>query len=315
MIQTDSLVLEAKELLSRQKINWVDCKRGYESLEQVKVKSFNISGNEIKVQWNSGRMTSTSAKVDAASVMERKCFLCKENRPAQQEEIEIGNYYLLVNPFPIFPDHFTISHKKHQPQKIDSSIRDLLSIAKLLSGYCTIFYNGPKCGASAPDHLHFQAGTKNFMTIEKELAMRKSSPLFTITKNSGSIFVIDDALRKYFLFEFDDESELATVFNNFLTSISASNEEPMMNILCNYSEVEKKYQLTVFMREKHRPQIYFSEGSDKILLSPASVDVGGVCILPREEDFIKISDENLKMIFNEVFISREKLLSLQNHLK
>lgn len=314
-MQDKFFVERAKELLLRQKINWEDCKRGYDSLAQIKIKSFSIFDAEIKIQYNAGRMTSTSAKVDAASVQYRKCFLCKENRPLLQEEIEIDGYFLLVNPFPIFPDHFTIANKIHQPQSIINNLTDLLKMAKLLSGYCTVFYNGPNCGASAPDHLHFQAGTKNFMPIEDEFNKRKNSSLFSFTYEHGSVFGIDDGLRKYFLFEFSDVSKLADIINNFITSISSGVDEPMMNILCSYDDAGDKYQLTLFMREKHRPKKYFTEGEEKLLLSPASVDVGGVCILPREEDFNKITEEHLIEIFQEVFISKEKLLTYRKYFK
>lgn len=313
-MQADEFVSAAKKLLARQKINWTDCVQGYESLKQVKVKSFNIFGSEIKVQWNAGRMTSTSARVDAASVKERKCFLCKENRPPQQEEIEVEDYLLLVNPFPIFPDHFTIAHKVHQLQTIENNIHSLLHFAKLFAGYCTCFYNGPKCGASAPDHLHFQAGTKNFMPIESELHLQKENVLDSIQHKYGNIFFIDDRLRKYLLFEFADVEKLGTIVSSFVSSISANGEEAMINVHCKYDADVNKYQLVLFLREKHRPKKYFADGDDKLLLSPASVDVGGVCILPREEDFNKINQSDLIEIFHEVFITKEKLLSVKDYL-
>lgn len=313
-MQADEFASAAKQLIARQKKNWDDCARGYEPLKQIKVKSFNIFGSEIKVQWNAGRMTSTSAKVDAASVKERKCFLCKENRPLMQEEIEVGDYLLLVNPFPIFPDHFTIAHKVHQPQTIENNIRSLLHFAKLFAGYCSCFYNGPKCGASAPDHLHFQAGTKNFMPIETELLLQKEKALDSIQQKHGNIYFIDDQLRKYLLLEFMDAEKLGETVSSFVSSISANGEEAMINVHCHFDSDENKYQLVLFLREKHRPKKYFADGDDKLLLSPASVDVGGVCILPREEDFNKINQSDLTEIFQEVFITNEKLLRFKNYL-
>lgn len=313
-MQADEFVSAAKQLLARQKKNWDDCARGYESLKRLKVKTFDIFGSEIKIQWNAGRITSTSAKVDDVSVKERKCFLCKENRPQMQEEIEVGDYLLLVNPFPIFPDHFTVAHKVHQPQTIENNIHSLLYFAKLFAGYCACFYNGPKCGASAPDHLHFQAGTKKFMPIETELHLQKDNALDSIQYKYGNIYFIDDRLRKYLLFEFSDIEKLGTTISSFVSSISPNGEEAMMNIHCQYDCNEKKYRLFLFLREKHRPKKYFSEGDDKLLLSPASVDVGGVCILPREEDFNKINQSDLTEIFQEVFITKEKLMRSKDYL-
>ena len=159
----------AKKLLNKQKDDWQFAANGFESLKSVQTKEFNFDGYKFKVQFNPGRIKSSSAKVDDKSIKERKCFLCLENLPSEQKGILINEeYIILVNPFPIFPEHFTIPQVRHTPQSIKNSFIDLLEISKELSKYYTVFYNGPKCGASAPDHLHFQAGSKNFMPIDLE---------------------------------------------------------------------------------------------------------------------------------------------------
>src|SRR5690606_5973953 len=153
----------ARTLLELQKQDWPQCAEGYATLKDVRVKEFQFNGFKIKVQFNAGRITSSAAKVDAKSISERKCFLCTENLPAEQKGILYGeDYLILCNPFPIFNEHFTLTHIQHAPQSIKGSFNKLLSLSKNLSKYYTVFYNGPRCGASAPDHMHFQAGNKFF---------------------------------------------------------------------------------------------------------------------------------------------------------
>ena len=157
----------AKLLLEEQKKSWTALAKNYNSLNTAKVKSFQFPGFVIKAQHNPGRIKSTSAEVDEKSVSERKCFLCPDNLYEEQKAVKYGeDFHILVNPFPIFPEHFTIPHKDHIPQLIKEYFGRMLSLSKNLPNYVVI-YNGPECGASAPDHLHFQAGTKNFLPINE----------------------------------------------------------------------------------------------------------------------------------------------------
>ena len=165
----------AKRLFEIQKEQWPMLAAGFKSLDTVKSKTFQFDGFKIKAQFNAGRMTSTSAKVDPKSISERKCFLCTENLPAEQKGILYKDKYLILcNPFPIFPTHFTLTHKEHQPQRILDTFPDMLDLSKDLSKHYSVIYNGPRCGASAPDHLHFQAGNKSFMPIDDEFHQIKN---------------------------------------------------------------------------------------------------------------------------------------------
>ncbi|MDR0866076.1 MAG: DUF4922 domain-containing protein, partial [Candidatus Symbiothrix sp.] len=158
-----------KDLLCDQLEEWSLVKSNYEALKNVKSKEFQFDGFIIKVQFNPARIVSSAAKIDAKSIQERKCFLCPANLPKEQTGIPFGNdYQLLVNPFPIFPEHFTIPTYKHTDQLIIHRYGDMLDLAKSMDKY-TVFYNGPKCGASAPDHAHFQAGIKGFLPLENEI--------------------------------------------------------------------------------------------------------------------------------------------------
>lgn len=291
-----------------QKQSWELLKNGSASLSSVRVKIFNFGDFNIKVQFNPGRIVSTSAKVDNKSIAERKCFLCVENLPEHQKSLIFNErFYILCNPFPIFPEHFTLTNKSHVDQRIEPFINDMLSFSKEMKDY-TIFYNGPKCGASAPDHMHFQAGTKYFMPIDSEIELINNKYGKIIYRNNlVSVSAIDDSLRKIIYLKGSDEQELIRLFNIIYKEYSKTNpseEEPMFNIISFYEK--NIYKIIIILREKHRPTQYFAEGEDNILLSPASVDIGGVCITPLEKDFNKITKEDLIDIFNQVSLSKTK---------
>ncbi len=309
----------AKTLIREQKLNWGQCKNGYATLDSVQVKTFQFQNCTIKIQFNPGRLISTSAKVDIKSINERKCFLCKTNLPKEQSTIEYkDDFIILVNPFPIFPEHFTLPSLHHINQNIENSFSVLLDFSKDLYPNFTVFYNGPRCGASAPDHLHFQAGTKNFMTIDHDyVLLREKVGEKLFLSNSLSIDAINDDLRKMVLIEGSLKSEVEKSFQLFYSSykeITRQTEEPMMNVIGSYQK--EKWQIIIFLRKKHRPAVFFEEDeAKKILLSPAAVDIGGVCILPRQEDFEKLTAEKLQSIFHEVFIDEEIFAELKLKLR
>lgn len=306
----------ARLLFESQKENWELLKNGASSLETVKEKIFQFDGFNIKVQFNPGRMISTSAKVDEKSIAERKCFLCVENLPPQQKSIKFNeSFYILCNPFPIFHEHFTITNKEHIPQRILPYLNDMLILSKNLEDY-TIFYNGPKCGASAPDHKHFQAGTKYFMPIDSEvdLLINKYGKKLTVNELI-QVYGVDDFLRRFIVIKSNDEKSILEYFSHFYTlynKINYDEIEPMMNITVSYDN--NTYIIIIFLREKHRPSHYFAEEENNILLSPASVDIGGVCITPQEKDFNKITKNILIEIFSEVSLNKEKFNELIKQL-
>lgn len=306
-------------LLNLQKNSWQQLFEGYKSLESIKTKEFNFNGFTIRLQFNPGRIISTSAKVDETAIKARKCFLCYENLPDEQKGILYSDDFLILcNPFPIFPEHFTIPHINHSPQEIKNSIGIFLELSKDLSSNYIVFYNGPKCGASAPDHLHFQAGNKFFMPIEKEYNYLKNNYSKVILRDENiSIYAIDDGLRRFVSFESKSKGEIVNNFNklySLLVSNSNENEEPKMNIISSF-EKESGWKVILFLREKHRPSHFFAEGDNKILLSPAAVDLGGVCITPLENDFNKITKDVLAEIFNEVSYNRKNFDVLLEKMK
>lgn len=317
-ISSDDLAGKAKALLARQKESWQLLSNGYSSLGSVEVKTFDFDHFKIKVQFNPGRIVSSAAKVDEKSIKERKCFLCPDNLPEDQKGILYkDNYIVLCNPFPIFNEHFTLPGTAHIPQAIKSSFPELLSFTKDLSRYYTVFYNGPKCGASAPDHLHFQAGDKSFMPIDSEYTeIKENLGCKIIDSNNLQVYAVDKYLAKFLSFESSSREALIKGFNDFygIFSEAAGNgsEEPMMNVLSFYEN--ERWHVLVFPRSKHRPSYFFMEGDENILLSPASVDMGGVLITPLEKDFNKITRENIVDIFRQVTLSDEAFAGITEKL-
>ena len=304
---------QVEKLIEQQLVVWQTPRDNYAALQNVEVKEFKVKRSTIKVQFNPARIVSSAAKVDNKSLKERKCFLCAANRPEVQEGIAWGeNYTILINPFPIFPKHLTIPCNDHTDQRILARIGDMMAIAKDLPGF-TLFYNGPKCGASAPDHMHFQAGNRGFLGFEtdylaadkKEVISNAGATLSLLSGLANAAFLIEAV-------EIDAATELFVKLYNAL-EIPEGEEEPMLNILC-WSE-EGKWKVAVFPRRKHRPACYSAEGDANILISPASVDMGGVFITPLEKDFKKITADDLEQILDEVCLDQSGVEKILNNLK
>lgn len=269
-------MIDIQSFIDHQLAVWPLAAANFDALSRVVAKPLSWG----KVQFNPARIASTGAKVDAASLKKRACFLCQANRPPEQEGIDWKassghSYTILINPFPIFPRHLTIPDNGHTPQRIAGRIGDMCELAAELPGY-TIFYNGPKCGASAPDHMHFQAGNSDFLSI-----FDTKAPFAVVRINAKSTA--------------DAEAEFEKLYGKL--PIPEGEEEPMMNILCRY--VGDEYQLAVIPRKKHRPSFYGSEPG-QMLLSPASVDLAGVLITPVEKDFNALDDEVAAKVYSEL---------------
>ncbi|MEN6570159.1 MAG: DUF4922 domain-containing protein [Rikenellaceae bacterium] len=302
-------------LFEEQLSSWKQARDNYEALDRVMTREVNVDGFTFKIQFNPARIVSSAAKVDAKSIKERNCFLCKENRPAVQKGIDFSfddkdHYTVLINPFPIFKRHLTIPLEEHRDQLIIGRFNVMLELARKLTDF-TIFYNGPKCGASAPDHFHFQAGIKGFMPIE-------SSPLNAKTFFSDSEITLEQVvsgLPGIIIMESSSGSKAEDFFDKLYSSleIKEGEREPMLNILCSYEK--DKWRIVFFLRKKHRPDAFFKEGDENILISPASVDLGGVLITPLEKDFVKLTAKDVSSILSEVLISYDELETIVKKLK
>ena len=254
-------------------------------------------------------------------------MLFRSNRPAKQKAVDFGNYEILVNPYPIFPEHFTIPRKDHIDQQIKPFFSDMLQLAKALDNYL-IFYNGPKCGASAPDHMHFQAGTKDFLPLINDYKrLKETHANLVVTTEKMQIYTFEGYLRTVLCIESTDiESakdsfqKLYDFFQNqpFPTTISTSsilplfsqnreqklnNElgkevEPMMNIVCNYQS--GKWFTFLLPRKAFRPWQYSAESNEQLLVSPATVEMCGIFITPIEKHFERITKKDIENILHQI---------------
>lgn len=301
------------EFLSEQIAGWPQAAGNFKALDDVKVKEIALPGWTIKVQFNPARIVSSAAKVDAKSLKERKCFLCEENRPAAQSGIDWGKYTVLINPFPIFPRHFTIPDKSHTDQLITGRIADMMELARQMEDY-TVFYNGPRCGASAPDHMHFQAGNSDFLTLAPAI---EDAKLKTVaTDGCATLALVDTLPLKVFVIDspendFDAAERLFRKLYAVLP-VPDGEKEPMMNLLCYPTPAGVR--LVVIPRKRHRPSFYGTEGDGTMLLSPASVDMGGVFITPLEKDFNALDRDTVLKILDELCLSADEINEIASNI-
>jgi len=300
------------ELLHEQVSNWELARTNFAGLKTVRTKSFDFGDFEVKVQFNPARIVSSGAKVDAKTIAERKCFLCTENRPAAQNSVDAGDYLVLVNPFPIFPEHFTIPRKEHVEQQIKPYFSDMLELAKALDDYL-IFYNGPRCGASAPDHMHFQAGTKDFLPLENDYTRLKDTHAQLLVESENfQLYNFNNYLRTVYCIESTDVESAKDAFEKLYTyftsppaplleergEIEVGGEvEPMLNIVCTFED--GKWFTFVLPRKTFRPWQYSAEGEQQLLVSPATVEMCGIFITPIEAHFEKITKEDVESILKQ----------------
>ncbi len=299
------LAARAHILLRQQKETWPLLRAGYAGLSDVRTRTLDMDGFTIRVEWNPARIVSSAAKVDDESIRRRKCFLCAANLPAEQRGILFASSYIvLCNPFPIFGEHFTIPHTTHTLQRIGPSFGTMLDLAHAMQKRYTVTYNGPRSGASAPDHLHFQAGEKGFLPIEKEITGLVSKGEVLADTQTMRAVAVDAGLRRYLVLRSGERESLIgalRVVESALAVATGEKEEPMMNILASFDR--GAWTVLIFPRAKHRPSMYFAQGEEKILISPAAVDCGGVLTTPLEKDFHRLTADAVREIFGEIFLS------------
>ena len=321
--------LRTVEILARQKQNqdrekgltdffhnqlnqWQDVAKRFEELKGVQTREV---GSAL-AQFNPARLVSTGAKIDKATLAKRPCFLCEKNRPEEQITLPFGEGFdILINPFPILPVHFTIPSRHHQLQAI---AENYVQIHRLLRAYpqLMVFYNGPKCGASAPDHLHFQAGTSGILPLQRDWQrLRETSvPLLKLNDAEG-IYEIKDYICPALAIVSHTEKNDVELFNYLYEALPLKEDEtePMMNIVAWRSE--EGFVSVVFPREKHRPDCYSAEGEAQCLVSPGSLDMAGLLILPRQSDFGGMSAERAEAVLREVSLSNEAMVKVVNRIR
>jgi len=321
--------LRTVEILARQKQNqdrekgltdffhnqlnqWKDVAKRFEELKGVQTREV---GSAL-AQFNPSRLVSTGAKIDKATLAKRPCFLCEKNRPVEQIVLPFGEGFdILVNPFPILPVHFTIPSRHHQLQAI---AENYVQIHRLLRAYpqLMVFYNGPKCGASAPDHLHFQAGTSGILPLQRDWQRlyETSLPLLKLNGTEG-IYEIKDYICPALAIVSHTEKHDIELFSRLYEALPLKEDEtePMMNIVAWRNG--DAFISVVFPREKHRPDCYSTDGEAQCLVSPGSLDMAGLMILPRQSDFEEMTSERAKAVLREVSLSDEAMAEVVKRIR
>jgi hypothetical protein len=295
-------------LLDEQKQAWPQLDEGYRALGSAEFRELNCNGFSVTLQCNPRRIVSTSAKVDDNSIRQRKCFLCPENLPESQHAIAYHQEFLLLcNPNPIFERHFTVSSITHVPQALEANVGTLLSLTEDLSPMFAVFYNGPECGASAPDHLHFQVSPAGALPVEREVKNEKrlmaKKVLDSVRYSSLSHYG-----RRVLIMESPTRKNMATSIAGLLASMKkvfATTREPKLNLLTSFQQ--GVWRAIAFPRRKHRPDVYFREEQERVVVSPALVDMGGMVITPRKRDFDRIDAKMMEGILEEVSVSNQQL--------
>ena len=329
-----------QQLIENQVNSWELAKENYRTLEVYRKQMKEIKLYDENVHFfmtahvfhNPKRILSATAQTDAASIHARPCFLCQNNRPKEQGFITYKDYQILLNPYPIFNPHLTIADSRHLPQSIAERFEDMIDLADIMREYF-IMYNGPECGASAPDHAHFQATDKNEF-LDGAQGWLDWSEKRLISNDGLEIIYIDELVSAIYIQTTGKKNMLHTFKQIYdILATDSNGKEPMMNILSwngtdepkeilpelyDKDEIEElalKYNCMIFLRSKHRPDCYYAEGDEQILISPAIAEMNGVFPVVREEDLPKLTPEKIYEIRREVSISKEKLQKILERIK
>ncbi len=297
------------DLLAGQIESWPILRKGYENLAAAQVRAVSCPGYTLSVQWNPQRIVSSTARVDPASIRERPCFLCGENLPeAQRAILYRKEYVVLCNPAPIFARHYTISHVRHLAQAIEPALDAFLTLMQDFSSQFSVLYNGPQSGASAPDHLHFQAAPAGTLPVEAD--MRADGKLRLLKVVEGvDVFRAVGLGRAILMLKGAKQDRVASALLKVIAAMRAAFHaagEPMMNLLGSCEQ--NRWMILIFPRARHRPAVYDLEGEAQILITPASVEMGGLFITPMEKDFRALDAGLVQTIFQDVSVDEEGLV-------
>ena len=290
---------------------WDEIRQRYEALKHVGLKQL----GHRQLQYNPARMVSTGAQIDRQTIAQRACFLCEKNRPEEQLTIDLGDdFELMVNPFPVLPIHFTIVRKTHVPQTILENYTEIHRLLELFPELF-VFYNGPMSGASAPDHMHFQAGIGQelpLMTVLRKL--EKEQQVLIKQENGSSLSMFNSVSFKAFVIKSKAQETEMTLFKQLYDAmpVREGEKEPRMNIVAWRDGSEDV--IVVLPRDNHRPACYFEEGDRRMVISPGALDMAGLIITPREEDFNRMSEDKLISILKEVSIKEKDMENIKENL-
>ena len=290
-------------LYEQQLATWPMLREAVSGFGQVEYRKLSVKSSEVLAQFNPQRIVSTGAKVDAATIRQRPCFLCSENLPKEERGVAFGQDFIaLYNPFPVLPRHLVISARRHIPQTIEGNFGTLLDLALELGDDFFVIYNGAACGASAPDHLHFQASERKLAPIILEIERWEKRVLYNDSRLE--IFALKDYRLNALIARGSDQIALVEWFDSALTLLAAvtgAESEPMINLVA--TREDNRWTVIIYPRSKHRPDRYFAEGDDQLTVSPAAIDLSGVLVVPRPDHFAKINAQDVEDIYAEVTLN------------
>jgi ATP adenylyltransferase/5',5'''-P-1,P-4-tetraphosphate phosphorylase II len=303
---SSDLPQQIDRLLENQRALWRTFREGEEALAEMRSKIFSDGDARIIVQANPARRTSIHARVDPVSVSQRPCFLCPENLPPEERGIGLGELIILPNPHPILPRHLSIPTREHRPQELSGEVDTMLGLVRDMGSDMLVLYNGARCGASAPDHFHFQA------------ASAIGVPLFDEVEGIGNK---DDVVphtsfgRRMLVFQSRHADKVQFLIQKtleILSTFGSSEEEPLINIIALYRG--DRYQAFVFPRAKHRPACYFAAGNDRISVSPGSLEMAGIMVVADADHFDRVDEKAARAILEEVSLDEKRFQTLLEKL-
>jgi hypothetical protein len=298
-------------LIAQQQATWPMLREGMAALKEVEYKRLEVRGSEVFAQFNPKRIRSTAARVDAASIRERPCFLCAHHLPPEEKGIAFGSdFVILCNPFPILSHHLSIVSRSHTPQAIRGSFSALLDLAEGLGEEYFALYNGPACGASAPDHLHFQACVREVLPMVREAGSWERRQV------SGGpeceVFALSGYRVNLLVARGRERGAVAAWFEQALAQLAAvtgaADREPMLNLVVTFGR--EGWTVYLFPRARHRPACYDAEGEARLTVSPAAIDLAGVMVVPEADHFARISGRDLERIYAEVTLDDTRFAKL-----
>jgi hypothetical protein len=297
----------ANALIEQQRATWPLLAEGIAALAEVETRRVPVAESEVVIQHNPRRIRSTAAAVDKTSIEKRPCFLCAENLPPEEKGLAYGEEIgIFCNPFPVLNQHLTIVHRHHVEQTIAGNFELLMGLAADLAPDYFALYNGPQCGASAPDHLHFQACSRDVLPIAEELmAEMAADPAHcevceAMPRDQFELFTMAGCGRSVIVLRGNHLEEVARWFYRIIDELPRADDytEPMMNIVCIYES--GTFTTFLFPRTKHRPASFFAEGDERLIVSPGAIDMAGIIVTPRHEDFARLDGARVEAIFAEV---------------
>lgn len=308
------LAARVEALIEQQRQAWPLLREGYEALALSETRRVPVEESEVVVQHNPKRIRSTAASVDKASISGRRCFLCPENLPPEEKGIKYGDdLIILCNPFPVLDRHLSIVDCRHVEQKIENRFEALLMLAADLGSSYFVLYNGPECGASAPDHFHLQACSRALLPIEDDIRAGEPEKIAHCSiceeaaRDTSELFTLGNCGRSVIVLRGNDDNEIASWFESVLGELPRQSRvrEPMLNVITTYED--GVWTVYLFPRSRHRPACFFAEGDDQLLVSPGAIDMAGVVVVPQHEHFLKIDGDRVAAIFAEVSCNEDDI--------